>query len=202
VSFATGDNTASVADNDYVPTNGVITFAPGATNKTITVLVNGDTRVELDETFFVNLSNPTNAILSRGQAVGTILNDDLLDSDGDGMPDAFEIANHLNPYDPTDAALDADGDGVTNLQEYQAGTDPNDPASRPDILSTEPIGNDVVISFSTSVGKTYRVDYNNSAPVGPWIALQTVTGTGGIMQVIDAGAIGYATRFYRVVVVP
>jgi len=202
VSFATGDNTASVADNDYVPTNGVITFAPGATNKTITVLVNGDTRVELDETFFVNLSNPTNAILSRGQAVGTILNDDLLDSDGDGMPDNFEIANHLNPYDPTDAALDADGDGVTNLQEYQAGTDPNDPASRPDILTIEPIGNDVVISFSTSVGKTYRVEYNDSAPVGPWIALQTVTGTGGIMQVIDAGAIGYATRFYRVVVIP
>ena len=98
--------------------------------------------------------------------------------------------------------MDSDGDGVTNLQEYQAGTDPNDPASRPDILATEPIGNDLVISFSTSVGRRYRVEYNDSAPVGPWIELQTVTGTGGIMQVIDAGAIGYTRRFYRVVVVP
>ena len=48
-----------------------------------------------------------------------------LDSDGDGMPDAWEIANGLNPYDPTDAALDPDGDGLTNLQEYQFGTNPH-----------------------------------------------------------------------------
>jgi hypothetical protein len=48
-----------------------------------------------------------------------------LDSDGDGMPDAWEIANGLNPYDPTDAALDPDNDGLTNLQEYQLGTNPH-----------------------------------------------------------------------------
>jgi hypothetical protein len=202
VSFATADNTALVADNDYAPTNGVITFAPGESNKTVTVLVKGDTRAELDETFFLSLSNPSNATLSRAQALCRILNDDLIDSDGDGMPDNFEIANHLNPNDPNDAAMDADGDGVTNLQEYQAGTDPDDPASRPDILASELIGNDVVISFSTSVGKTYRVEYNDSAPVGAWIELQTVTGTGGIRQVIDAGAISNSRRFYRVVVVP
>ena len=48
-----------------------------------------------------------------------------LDSDGDGMPDAWEIANGLNPYDPTDAGLDPDGDGLTNLQEYKLGTNPH-----------------------------------------------------------------------------
>jgi hypothetical protein len=48
-----------------------------------------------------------------------------LDSDGDGMPDAWEIANGLNPYDPTDAGLDPDGDGLTNLQEYRLGTNPH-----------------------------------------------------------------------------
>ena len=48
-----------------------------------------------------------------------------LDSDGDGMPDTWEIANGLNPYDPTDAGLDPDGDGLTNLQEYQLGTNPH-----------------------------------------------------------------------------
>ncbi len=45
------------------------------------------------------------------------------DQDGDGMPDAFEVANGLNPA-VNDAALDADGDGRTNLAEYNAGSDP------------------------------------------------------------------------------
>lgn len=54
-----------------------------------------------------------------------------LDSDGDGMPDKWEIAHKLNAQDPADADADADGDGFTNLEEYLAKTDPNDPKSHP-----------------------------------------------------------------------
>jgi Calx-beta domain len=43
---------------------------------TVSVPVNGDTLFEPDETFTVTLSNPTNAVLARAQAVGTIINDD------------------------------------------------------------------------------------------------------------------------------
>jgi hypothetical protein len=46
------------------------------------------------------------------------------DSDGDGMPDQWEITYGLNPTNSADAAQDADGDGLTNLQEYQLGTNP------------------------------------------------------------------------------
>jgi hypothetical protein len=42
----------------------------------ISVLVNGDTQVEPNETFFVNLSNPANATISKSQGIGTILDDD------------------------------------------------------------------------------------------------------------------------------
>ncbi|MBU0677505.1 MAG: hypothetical protein KJ626_05255 [Verrucomicrobia bacterium] len=47
------------------------------------------------------------------------------DSDNDGMPDAWESAHGLNPYNASDASGNPDGDLFTNLQEYQNGTDPN-----------------------------------------------------------------------------
>jgi subtilisin family serine protease len=46
------------------------------------------------------------------------------DDDNDQMPDEWEIANGLNPVNPSDAAADPDGDGATNLAEYLGGTDP------------------------------------------------------------------------------
>jgi hypothetical protein len=47
------------------------------------------------------------------------------DSDGDGMPDWWEIEHGLNPNDPADASKDSDGDGYTNIEEFINGTDPN-----------------------------------------------------------------------------
>ena len=40
------------------------------------------------------------------------------DSDNDGMPDAWETANGLNPNDAGDAVLDCNGDGYTNIEKY------------------------------------------------------------------------------------
>jgi hypothetical protein len=76
VQFATSDGTAT-AGSDYTATSGTLTFGAGETQKTIAVSVNGDTTWEPDETFFVNLSNPTNATLGVSQGQGTILNDDI-----------------------------------------------------------------------------------------------------------------------------
>ena len=46
------------------------------------------------------------------------------DTDLDGMPDEWEVANGLDPL-VDDSAGDLDGDGLTNLGEYQNGADPN-----------------------------------------------------------------------------
>jgi hypothetical protein len=46
------------------------------------------------------------------------------DSDEDGTPDEWELANRLDPEDSADAGLDSDGDGYLNLEEYLNGTTP------------------------------------------------------------------------------
>jgi hypothetical protein len=51
----------------------------------------------------------------------------VLDSDVDGMPDAWEKSNKLNPNDRSDAAQDLDADGYTNVEEYLNGTDAGKP---------------------------------------------------------------------------
>ena len=58
VNYATADGTA-VAPGDYTAGSGTLTFTPGVTTQTITVPVNGDTLGEANETFFVNLSGPS-----------------------------------------------------------------------------------------------------------------------------------------------
>ncbi len=81
VQFATANGTATTGDNDYQSTSGTLTFTPGQTSKTVTVKVVGDTKVESNETFFVNLSNAVNATIADNQGVGTINNDDQAQPD-------------------------------------------------------------------------------------------------------------------------
>ncbi len=76
VVYSTTDGTATVSDNDYVPTTGTLTFQPGDTTMPVTVMVKGDTKDENDETFNLTLSNPVNATASTQPGVATIVNDD------------------------------------------------------------------------------------------------------------------------------
>jgi dienelactone hydrolase len=77
VSYATANGTAA-APGDYAAKTGTLTFTPGQTAKTVTVLVNGDTAVEPDEVFTLNLTGPTGATLGDGTATGTIQNNDVV----------------------------------------------------------------------------------------------------------------------------
>jgi hypothetical protein len=76
VSYATADGTA-VAPADYVSVSGSVTFNPGETTKQIIVPIVGETVIEVNETYSVTLSNPTNAtIAGSGIGLGTITNND------------------------------------------------------------------------------------------------------------------------------
>jgi len=75
VHYATADGTA-VAGSDYAAKTGVLTFTPGQTSKIVTVNVIGNTVVEPNEMFFVNLSRARGATIFDRQGMGAILNDD------------------------------------------------------------------------------------------------------------------------------
>lgn len=76
--IATQDNTATTANNDYVARSLTSqTITQGNSSFTFDVTINGDTTTEPNETFFVNVTNVTGAILGDGQGTGTISNDDF-----------------------------------------------------------------------------------------------------------------------------
>ena len=77
VPFTTVNGTATTADNDFVANSGTLSFAPGVISHTITVNVVGDTHIELDETFSVQLTNPAGFGSGKLIGVGTIINDDI-----------------------------------------------------------------------------------------------------------------------------
>ena len=75
VDWATVDGSAT-APSDYVAASGTVTIPAGATSATATVAVNGDTAIELDESFDLVLSDPIYATIADDTGTGTITNDD------------------------------------------------------------------------------------------------------------------------------
>jgi len=71
VSFSTADGIAREG-SDYSPRRGTLTFAPGEKTKTIAVTVLDDTVAESLETFFVNLGDPVNAVITKSRGVASI----------------------------------------------------------------------------------------------------------------------------------
>lgn len=78
VNYTTASLSASTSDNDYTTTSGTLTFDAGSTQQTIVIPVTGDTKVEADETFAINLSGAVNVTIEDDQAIATIKNDDRL----------------------------------------------------------------------------------------------------------------------------
>ena len=108
VTVTTADRTAA-AGSDYVAKTGSVSFTPGQTARTFTVVINGDVISEPNESFFVNLSNPVNATIARNAAIVTIVDDDeaalLTEANSQRaiavdsvtfVSDPFAIVNNLN----------------------------------------------------------------------------------------------------------
>jgi glucose/arabinose dehydrogenase len=104
VQYATADGTAA-SPSDYASASGTVTFVPTDTSETVSITLNGDTVEEFNETFFVNLTNPTNANIDDAQGLGTITNDDVLAS----LPGGFAETQIAGLSNPTAMAIHPDG---------------------------------------------------------------------------------------------
>lgn len=138
------------------------------------------------------LTNATITIVSSSPNGG-------VDTDGDGMPDAWENIHDFNSSF-ADADADADHDGFTNLQEYLAGTDPHDAVSRLRIDSVERDAGQTRILFPAVTGRSYSVQYREALDGSPW---QTLTvypaGIADSAAVITDTSTTSHQRFYRLV---
>ena len=77
VDYATADGSAT-AGADYTAASGTLTFAAGERTKTVAVSLLDDTHDEGEETFTLRLSNASGAVITDGEATGTIENTDLM----------------------------------------------------------------------------------------------------------------------------
>jgi hypothetical protein len=133
----------------------------------------------------------------------TMIKQGAADSDGDGIPDAYELSHGLNRFSAADAALDSDRDGVSNLKEFILSTHSNT-YDRYAFSTTYnyPAGT-ATVSFPTITGRTYLVKY--SSDLLNWSPASSVlTGTGSVMNWTDNGTTtgtppsAATRRFYRV----
>jgi len=98
------------------------------------------------------------------------------DTDGDGLPDEWEILHGLNPdvAAGADGALgDPDRDGLTNRDEYLRGTDPRFPSVV--ILGLTLSGNSVRLGFNGIAGYAYSIEFRDSLTEGAWELLTNLT---------------------------
>ncbi|MDB6173848.1 MAG: Spore coat protein CotH [Chthoniobacteraceae bacterium] len=136
-------------------------------------------------------ASPTPGKVNSGESA-------IADSDGDGIPDAWENASGLNPLFAGDAAQDVDGDGQSNVAEYLAATDPR---NGNDVFQTEitraPSG--FTLRFTARANHSYTIQFKNALSDGVWQRLADFPAQPAdrVEEQIDTSA--PASRFYRVI---
>jgi hypothetical protein len=124
----------------------------------------------------------------------------LADTDGDGLPDNWEIDYDLDENDPLDAASDSDHDGLSNLQEFLAGTNPTNALS---VLKLDPftvLSGDAVMTFFAVSNHTYTAQWSEQVTNAPWLTWSNITSAStNRLLTLTNSPLAPVSRYFRVV---
>jgi hypothetical protein len=123
------------------------------------------------------------------------------DSDGDGLPDDWEVTYFGDLTH--DGSGDTDGDGLSDLAEYKAGTNPANDSSVLRVLSISALSTgETTIIWSAVGGKAYRVQYKDTLDAGWADLVAPVMISNGQGSAVDSASSLAGVRFYRAVALP
>jgi hypothetical protein len=138
-----------------------------------------------------------NVGLPQGSASGTATITVLADSDGDALPDAWELMYGLRPDSPVDRFEDSDGDGLLNGEEYLAGTNPTNALSVLKLVAFTD-GAHAWLAFDALSNKTYTLQSTDRPGGASWSKLADCfalpTNRFRFMTPLES----WTNRFYRV----
>jgi hypothetical protein len=120
-----------------------------------------------------------------------------IDTDGDGMADAWERLNFGSTAASPNA--DPDGDGATNLQEYGAGTNPNDASDVFRITNFTKSGDVISLGWKSVPTRNYLIDKTPAIKPASWSdsGLGSIT-PGGLNTSRTFSDTDATMKFYRV----
>jgi Tol biopolymer transport system component len=168
--------------------------SPGLREPSSGVVVAGDGRSAVFQSFWANHVagdfNDSQDIFHAALAPPA-----TVDSDGDGLPDAWELWN-LGSLTST-GLQDNDGDGVANVVEHRTGTHPGQATSRLELDVPAFTADRLAVAWSAVPGVPYVLE--RADEMGrPWVTVERVPpSSGGVTRITDVPTDG---AVYRVVV--
>ena len=115
------------------------------------------------------------------------------DTDGDGIPDAYEIAHGFQYWSAADATQDADNDGTTNLAEFRLGLDPRNPSQ----AFRATLASGFTLARPSAPGLTFTIERTPALAPANWLPIGTRTATGASANFTDPSPLA-GRSFYRV----
>ena len=202
--WTTEDGTAT-AGEDYTAVSGTLTFGPGETTKTVSVIILNDSLVDNGETITLRLSNASGATIDDAEATGTITDDEAAvggNTAPTGLPTISGTAR-VGETLPASSAGISDADGLANAT-YAWQWITNDGTSDADIsgatgatytLTASEAGKTIKVRVTftddggteeTLVSATTTAVTVNNAPTG----LPTISGTARVGETLTASSAG------------